>query len=349
MASGASARTRAAAAIGAALAGVLLAACGTTVAARPSIAGVPARSISIALSVVGCTLDDACVALGSSTTAAGLAATGEFSTPRSPWIPLRLPAVAAPSIDAVGCGGSTCLVGGGEPGGDLLWSFSATTHQVSVLSPPSGGGLVEAIGCTASVCALVDAGARSGVPRWSTSTDAGATWSTPAPLPLAPGDVVTSIACASASSCLLAARDAGRHVLVEGTANGGGTWATVAVPGRWVALSSLTCSATTCRGLARTRSESLIVRVRTGRTRWRSTVLTGPGTALACASSGPCVVVGGARGRPFLAVVTPGRAALEPRLRYVPGPLLGVACGSRRCAVIGDTTLLGVPSGLMTG
>ncbi len=347
MAPGGGARTRAAPMIGAALAGVLLAACGTTGATRPTLAGVPTRSISIALSVVGCTLDDACVALGSSTTAVGLEATGEFSTPRGPWIPLHLPAVATPSIDAIGCAGAWCLVGGGEPGGDLLWSFSAATHRVRALSPPRGGASVEAIGCTASACALVDAGARRAGPRWSTSVDGGTTWSTPTPLPLAASDVVTSIACASASRCLLAARDAGRQVLVKGTADGGATWAPVSVPGRWVSLSSLTCSATTCRGLARTRSGDRLVRVRVGGTRWRSAVLAGPGTALACAAAGTCVVVGGAGARPFLEALAPGTTAVEPRLRYVPGPLLAVACGSRRCAAIGDTTLLDVPSVLV--
>lgn len=345
MASGGIARTRAA--FGAALAGALLAACGTAGAPRPSIAGVPSRSISIPLTVVGCTRNDACVALGSATTAAGLAATGEFSTPRSPWIPLRLPAAGAPSIGAIGCGGSTCLVGGAGPGGDLLWSFSAATHRVGVVASPSGGAGVEAIGCALRACALADAGARSGVPRWSTSADGGTTWSAPRPLPLAAGDVVTSIACASATLCVLAARDAGGRVLVEDTADGGATWSARAVPGRWVALSSLTCSQATCRGLARTRSASLVARWRAGRAGWRSSVLAGEARALACAAAGACVAVGGAQGRPYLEALSPGRRALRPRLRYVPGALLGVACGTHRCAAIGDTTLLDVPSSLV--
>ncbi len=343
------ARTRVVAALGAAVGSLLLAACGTSVAARPSLDGAPTRSVSVALSVVGCTRNDACVAMGSSTTAVGLAASGEFSTPRSPWIALHLPAVAAPSIAAIGCGGSTCLVGGVEAGGDLLWTFSASTHQVGILSPPSGGGGVEAIGCAASLCALVDAGARSGAPRWSTSADAGASWSAPSPLPLAPGDVVTSVACASATRCVLAARDPARHVLLEGTGDAGATWTALAVPGRWVALSSLTCSATTCRGLARTRSESLLVRLGERGATGRSSVLGGPVTALACAGAGPCVVVGGTGGTPFLEALRAGRRALEPRLRYVPGALVGVACGTRRCAAIGDTTLLDVPLSLVEG
>ncbi len=345
MASGGLARTRVA--FGAALAGVLLAACGTAAAPSPSVAGVPSRSISIPLTVVGCTRDDACVALGSATTAAGPAATGEFSTPRSPWIPLRLPAVGAPAIDAIGCGGSTCLVGGAEPGGDLLWSFSAATHRVAVVTPPSGGAGVEAIGCAGRVCALADAGARSGVPRWSTSADGGTTWSAPGPLPLAPGDVVTSIACAGPARCVLAARDAGGRVLAEDTADGGATWTARAVPGRWIALSSLTCSRTTCRGLARTRDASLVVRWRPGRAGWRSSALARGARALACGATGVCVAVGGSPGRPYLEALSPGRRAVRPRLRYVPGALLGVACGTRRCAAVGDTTLLDVPSSLV--
>lgn len=348
MGSGGRARTRAAPAVGVALAGVLLAACATTAVARPAIAGVPTRSISVALSVVGCTRNDVCVAVGSSTTAVGLAATGEFSTPRSPWIPLSLPPVSAPSIASIGCGGTSCLVGGSEPRGDLLWSFSATTHQVHVVAPPSGGAGVEAIGCDGRVCALADAGAASGGPRWSTTLDGGATWSVPVPLPLAAGDVVTSIACSSAARCVLAARDAARGVLAASTTDGGATWTPLAVPGRWVALTSLTCAATQCRGLARTRRASLLVRLRVGGGRWRSSTLPGPALAVACAPGGACVVVGGAGGRPFLQTRVSGRAAIEPRLRYVPGDLFGVACGTRRCAAIGDTTLLDVPSSLVT-
>ncbi|MHB1968933.1 MAG: beta propeller repeat protein [Acidimicrobiales bacterium] len=341
------ARSWAAPAIGVALAGVLLAACATTAAVRPSVAGVPTRSISIALSVVGCTRNDVCVAVGSSTTAVGLAATGEFSTPHSPWIPLYLPPVGAPSIEAIGCGGTSCLVGGSQPGGDLLWSYSATTHQVSVVTAPSGGAGVEAIGCNARVCALADAGATSGRPRWSTSVDGGATWSAPVPLPLAAGDVVTSIACSSATRCVLAGRTAERGVLAASTTDAGATWTPLAVPGRWVALTSLTCVATQCRGLARTPSASLLVRLSVGDGRWRTSPLPGPARAMACAPGGACVVVGGAGGRPFIETRVAGRAAVEPRVRYVPGDLVGVACGTRRCAAIGDTTLVDVPSSLV--
>ena len=148
---------------------------------------------------------------------------------------------------------------------------------------------------------------------------------------------------------MLAARDAASRVLAEGTTDGGATWSALPVPPRWVALASLTCSAASCRGLARTRRASLVVRLRAGSSAWRSTALAGPARALACTPDGTCVVVGGAGGRPFLEARTSGRRALEPRLRYVPGDLLAVACGTRRCVAIGDTTLLDVPSSLMGG
>jgi hypothetical protein len=38
------------------------------------------------------------------------------------------------------------------------------------------------------------------------------------------------------------------------------------------------------------------------------------------------------------------KAATDVKLRYVPTPLLGVACGSKVCAAVGVTTLLSVPS-----
>jgi hypothetical protein len=36
-------------------------------------------------------------------------------------------------------------------------------------------------------------------------------------------------------------------------------------------------------------------------------------------------------------------AAINASLRYVPTPLLNVACGAKRCAAIGVTTMLSVP------
>jgi hypothetical protein len=38
------------------------------------------------------------------------------------------------------------------------------------------------------------------------------------------------------------------------------------------------------------------------------------------------------------------KATTNVKLRYVPTPLLGVACGSKVCAAVGVTTLLSVPS-----
>jgi hypothetical protein len=38
-----------------------------------------------------------------------------------------------------------------------------------------------------------------------------------------------------------------------------------------------------------------------------------------------------------------GTATTSVTLRYVPSPLLGVACGSKICAAIGVTTLVSVP------
>lgn len=330
-------------------AGLALSACGTSAPPQPhlNLSGVPARSISVALAQVGCTRNDACVAVGSSTTAAGLEATGEFSTPRSPWIALRLPAVDSPSIIAVGCGPTTCLIGGAQPGGDLIWTFSASTHEVTTLAAPSGGAAVEGVSCASNECALIDAAADGGAPRWSLSTDGGESWSTPTPLAWATGDVVTSVACANADNCLVAARDGTDHALAESTSDGGATWTARATPSSWVALSSLVCTGATCLGLAQSGSRSLLVRTTTTRPRWRSTALDGPATSLGCTGARTCVAAGGSGDRPFLEVVT-GSVQHTADLRYVPTALVAVACGTKRCAAIGDTTLLDVPSSLIT-
>lgn len=324
--------------------GLVLAACGTPSSTpTPRVEGTPATSISVPLTNVGCTRNDVCVAVGAAATSGGLAAVGEFATARSPWIDLTLPATDSPLVTATACAGTTCLIGGSEAGSDLLWSFSASSHQVSAAPAPAGGVGVDALSCGGYGCALVDTAKGAGPPRLSITTDDASTWSTPEPMTWAGGDAVSSLACASATDCLISALTASHQLVLYATSDAGVTWGALATPAAWSTLASLTCEARRCVGLADADSRSLAVRTSDLGRRWTHVSLGARANALACATFTRCVAVGQRDGdRPWLAGVgRDGTSAV--RLRYVPTPLLGVACGSKLCAAIGVTTLVSVP------
>jgi hypothetical protein len=70
---------------------------------------------------------------------------------------------------------------------------------------------------------------------------------------------------------------------------------------------------------------------------------------MACSSMTSCVIVGQhANATPWLATLT-STATLTASLRYVPSPLLDVACGSKICAAIAVTTVLSIPLTLHSG
>jgi hypothetical protein len=326
-----------------ALAGPFLAACGTPHAApAPRLAGTPATSFSVPLTNVGCTRDDVCVAVGTSATSNGLAAVGEFSTARSPWIDLALPATASPLITSTACAGTTCLIGGSQPRSDLLWVFSAATHRVAPTPTPAGGVGVDALSCATFGCALVDNAGAGEPPRISFTTDE-TTWSTPAPIPWAAGDAVSSLACGSATDCLISALTSEQHLVLYATDDAGATWTMRTTPAKWTTITSLSCSGRRCDALASTASDSLAVRTSNLGRSWTHVTLPAGASALGCATLTECVAVGRrSDDGPWLAGVA--RASTEAvRLRYVPTALLDVACGTKLCAAIGVTTLVTIP------
>jgi hypothetical protein len=83
-----------------------------------------------------------------------------------------------------------------------------------------------------------------------------------------------------------------------------------------------------------------LVRSSTFTAQWTGVALHQHASALACVTFTTCVVVGeNAKTAPWLATVK-DKVLTSDTLRYVPTPLLGVACGSKVCAAIGVTTLL---------
>jgi hypothetical protein len=303
----------------------------------------PALSFDVPLTNVSCTLNDVCVAIGSSSSGAGPTSVAEFATPHGNWLDLALPSTSSILLTTVACSGSECLIGGSSPGHDVLWLFDSHGSSLTPLTPPAQGIGVSSLTCNASTCALIDAGP-GGVPRFSVSSDVGTTWSTPAPLHFAKGDAVTTFSCGSASSCALGLMTLAHVFSLYLTNDGGSAWNLETTPSTWTTLTSLTCQLRRCTALATTASASQLVRSTTFARTWKTGKLAHTASSVACTTTARCVVVGQrASGQAWLSMVH-GKTSTDVTLRYVPSPLLSVACGSKVCAAIGVTTLLSIPS-----
>lgn len=328
------------------VAALVLASCGTAKVATRRLDGTPALSISVALSNVGCTLNDVCVAVGTSNESAAPLSVGEFGTPKGNWLNLTLPTTRSPLITSTACSGVQCLLGGSQPGSDLLWLFSASGHALSVATPPPGGIGIDALTCSGSNCALIDTSATGGTRRLSFSTDGGTSWSTPVAITWAASEAITSFSCATSAQCVVGALSIHHEFSLYATSDAGVTWSALDAPSSWTSLTSLSCAQRHCVALAHTSGASLLVRSRNLGASWKSVSLGEQANALACPTATRCVVVGQLSDeKPWLATVHDGAASMIA-LRYVPTPLLNIACGSKVCAAIGVTTLLSVPSPL---
>jgi hypothetical protein len=322
---------------------LVLASCASTPVASQRLSGTPALSISVPLTGVGCTLIDVCFAVGTSSASVGPNAVGEFSTPRGRWFALSLPTSPSPLITSIACSQSNCLVAGSQPGRDLLWRFDATDHALSVATPPPGGVGVDALNCDGLNCALVDTSAQVGVPRFSFSADEGLSWTNPLTMSWAKGDTITTLACVAVFDCVVGALTPRHQFVLNVTRDGGVTWNERTTPRAWTTMTSLTCAQLRCVALASTAHSSLLIRSNTFARTWTDVTLAQRANALACSASSTCVVVGQRTSEtPWLATLREG-ATVSASLRYVPTPLLNVACGTKRCAAIAITTVLNVP------
>jgi hypothetical protein len=323
---------------------VILASCGTPTPKAVSfhLSGSPALSFDVPLTNVSCTLNDVCVAIGSSSSGAGPSSVAEFATPHGHWLPLTLPSTSSILLTTVACSGSECLIGGSSPGHDVLWLFDSHGSTLTSLTPPAQGIGVSSLTCNSSSCALIDAGP-GGVPRFSVSSDTGTTWSTPEALHFAKSDAITAFSCGSASSCALGLMTLAHVFSLYVSNDSGSSWNLVVTPRAWTTLTSLTCGLRRCVALAATSSGSELVSSTTLARTWKVEKLKGAASSVACTTTARCVVVGQrTSGQAWLSLMH-GKAATDVSLRYVPSPLVGVACGSKVCAAIGVTTLLSVP------
>jgi hypothetical protein len=323
---------------------LVLANCGVASTSGERVHGTPAFSISVALSNVGCASNDVCVAVGTSSQSVGPIAAGEYATPSGRWQTLTLPASLSPNIDATACSGTTCLLGGSQPGNDLLWTFNAKEDTLNDAVAPSEGIGIEALSCNGLNCALVDTGVQGDLPRLSLSGNGGQNWTLPLPMTWAKGDVITTLSCGTVFNCAVGTLSSTHVFSLHVTLNGGTTWSTSSTPSAWTSLTSLTCEASRCVGLASERVSSVLVRSNTFTRTWSSKPLANRANALACTTLATCFVVGQiSNGTGWVASVQ-GDVAKTVRVRYVPTPLLGVACGSSVCAAIAVTTLISLPS-----
>jgi hypothetical protein len=322
------------------LAGALLAGCGARVVARPQASGVPSLSLAVPLRTVACTTSDACLALGTSGSATGPPSVAEDRLTAGGWRALATPDAVSTLLTSSSCWSDGCLVGGSQPARDVTWRYSAARRQLILASSPAGGRGVLALSCYAAAsCAMFDSSGVTGAARISFSTDGGGTWSTPLAAPWSTGESVTALACTDGLDCLAAQTNAVGAAVLEATHDAGATWSPAATQTGWRTVTSLKCQAVRCEALAFTFTGPEVIRTSDFGRAWRTQRLLGQAAALSCVSYARCVVVG-QDGPSAWAARLATRSATALSLRYVPSPLLEVACGTKVCAAIGVSTLV---------
>lgn len=321
------------------LAGLVLSACTSTPPAVTPLSGVPSASIEVPLAGVGCTTGDTCVALGTSNAVSGPTTIGEDRRAHGTWHALNMPNTPSSRLDALVCAATSCLAGGAQPSGDLLWRYDATTRAVASLNAPAGGEDVRALACTSdSSCALVDSTSVVGAARLSFTNDAGATWSAPRTIAWTLNTTVTSLACQNQSTCLVAATT-GTHVKLESTIDAGITWTPLAVSSTWRALKDVHCWASRCAALA-VGDTTALVRSRNFAATWTSLALSSGARSVACASLTRCLVAGESTSGAGTITTIFERRLHRAALVYAPTPLFAAACGVNVCVAIGASTLV---------
>jgi hypothetical protein len=273
-------------------------------------------------------------------------AVGEARGVSGGWKVIHTPTLTSTvTIQGASCWTDTCLFVGQDSDGDVIWRYDTPTDALSAATAPTGGISVDAVSCFGPLsCATIDEAKGSG-PRFETTSDGGDTWSTPVALPQT-GDNVRSLACGSSLVCIVAMASSSDAVDIYTTLDGGTTWTprTSSRTSAWETLTSLTCRKLVCVGLAEEQSGWHIVRTATLGRSWsvKSAFSVGANTSptLACDTLTSCVIGGTKDGStPWLATYNNGVLKTQ-KLKYIPSPILQLACGHKVCAGIGVTTLL---------
>jgi hypothetical protein len=172
------------------------------------------------------------------------------------------------------------------------------------------------------------------------SSDGGATWAAQTPLAWSLNDTITDMNCTNSLDCLVSATSDADTLVLEVTRDGAQTWSTRLTPSKWTSLTSLSCYKMRCVALADTDSKSLVVRTVNFARDFRTLSLSDQANALSCTSFDRCVVVGETGpDNPWFATVDNLQFS-RATLKYVPSPLVDVACGTKVCVAIGVTTVL---------
>jgi hypothetical protein len=325
------------------VAGLVLASCATsTVTVKPRVAGLPAISISVPLSIVACTTDNSCVAIGTSNLDVSPTSVGEYRTANGRWTTIVVPtADTSTYIQTASCWSDGCLFVGSQSNGDLVWLYDATSHTLTPETAPTGATGINAISCYAAMsCAILDS-SKAGS-RVLFTTDAGVSWSAPLSIGVPALDAASSLSCESAGRCTASFVNPSNGILIAASLDGDTPWQTVANSSTltWAALTSLNCAGRKCLGLAKLSTGWKIVRTKNFGTSWsKVSSLSGSILSFACATLSRCVVGGEKDASPWLATVE-SKTVTTVKLKYVPSPIVDVACGSNICAAIGVTTVL---------
>lgn len=325
-----------------AVSALALAGCSTAkVVVGPHLTGAPSLSIDVPLQSVACTTSGGCVAAGANGSPSAPSAVVQVSRADGVWTAPSIPSTLVTSLSSAACWSSACLVGGTQNSGDTLWLVSPSAMTVAASPTPRAGKGVGALSCFASAsCAVIDTTGITGSARLSFTSDAGAIWTTPQSMSWTTGVSVTALSCADAMNCLVAATNSNRQALLEVTHDGGMTWTVRTVPTTWISINSLTCVALRCVGLVTTATQSLVERTNTFARVWSSVALSNQANALACTRLTKCAIVGQTASQvPWLATLR-GKYVTSIALKYVPSPLLAVACGVKECSAIAASTVL---------
>jgi hypothetical protein len=319
--------------------GIVLASCVT--ASAPHVTGIPSIGISVPLHLSACTTSDSCIAIGTTSSSTPPTSVGEYRESNGTWSSLVVPNAPSSILTSSSCVSTTCVIGGVEPAGNLIWKYNASSQSVSASATPKGGIGIRALDCFAPTsCVAVIASAASSISRISFTQNLATSWSREAPLLWSTNDTIDNIICTDLSNCLVSAINDQHKLVLEVTHDAGASWSRRRTPSLWSSLSSLTCVNLRCVGIVTTSTSELIARTSTFGRQWRWIGAAARPEALSCTSIDTCVVVGETNAnQPWLAVLNTLSLRMA-HLRYVPSPLIDVACGSRICASIGVSTVL---------
>ncbi len=317
-----------------------LSSCTTSSVSPPHVTGVPSIGISVPLRVSACTQSGSCVALGTTGSNLTPATVGQYRETNGAWSSLVVPNTPSSQLTSVACFTTTCLFGGVQPTGNLLWNYNASSQSVAALHGPTGGIGIKALSCfDATYCVAIISAGVDAVSRLSSSSDQGATWSKEIPLNWTQGDSVDAVACTSPITCVVSATTPQNTTVIETTSDGV-TWTQQKSPPTWTSAWSFTCVGRACVGLASSSSATYLIRSNSFAKKWHTTPLSGRASALACVRLSSCVAVGETKSsNPWLAIIK-GTSQNVASLRYVPSPLEDVACSTSLCTANAVSTVL---------